>query len=142
MARCYYGGPCIGAGEHWGSLVVKTNITDSMVQFCRHAFEGRWKRFWIEPVYFDDLYFKHTDRFFREVGVNLYRQLSDRPKRQAGLSVEKYRELIWQTAINDIAKQRGEVVPLHVIVQGTRHSDDSERIVSVRVVQKLPEWDD
>ena len=140
MSRCYYHGTSNRGNELWGNWVCTgTNIEDAIVQFCRNAFQDSWKQYWIDPLYFDDRYFRHTETFFNEVGVHLYPKLSPMPKRKSGMSDTEYKSLIWNVAHRDIVAQSGKVEPICIIVRGRRTSDDDERIISVKQVNRLPQ---
>lgn len=155
MSHCYYDGKSRRGNEIWsdsnGRGWVVDNMYDSIVQYCRKAFGSNYKNMWINPVYFDDKYFRHTEDFFSEVGVELYPKLTNvrNALKEAGLSncsntSEAVRAFIHDLAESDIAQniERG-VKPVCVIVTGVRYSDPNkkgefvEKFTGVRKVRKL-----
>lgn len=105
--------------EVWGGWIMQTNVEDSIVQMARFALQGKYKNYWIDPIYFDDKYIRFRDDFFAEVGIALYPKITKAPAKSKGMSSEEYRALIWKTAHNDIAlNDRHGVNPKYVIIKG------------------------
>lgn len=155
MSHCYYDRVSRGGNEIWsdsnGHGWTVDNVYDSIIQYCRKAFRGNYKNMWVNPVYFDDKYFSHTESFFSEVGVMLYPKLTNvrNALKEAGLSnysntSEEVRAFIHNLAESDIAQNiERDVKPVYVIVTGIRYSDPNkkgefiEKFTGVRKVRKL-----
>lgn len=137
MSRCYYAGNT-GKGNTWyGDWVCSASMPDNLVQFCRKAFGKRWGRFWIDPLYFDDKYMMYTQKFFSEVGCELYPKLTKLPKREPDMSDDEYRAIVWGIVHDDIVAQRDTVKPICIIIKGVRWPNGKQKVVSVKEVPKV-----
>lgn len=126
MSICTYGGLSRKGNQLWGKWVCTSSVEDDIVQFCRKAFNKRYRNMWIDPLYFDDKYFRWTGKFFREVGVDLYPKITKLPKRRKGQDTLDWRALVWETAHNDISTNISSGVnPIRVIVKGVRIPDSN-----------------
>lgn len=142
MAICYYKRQSSIGEEIWGRWVHEC-LEHMIVSFCRRAFKHKWRNMWIEVVYFDDKYFKHTDEFFSEVGVRLYPKITKIPKRPKHYDTTAWRRYIYSVAHGDISKsiERG-VAPTSVVVKGVRFTDKSkkggfgEKITDITLVKR------
>ncbi len=152
MALCFLEGVSNEGNEIWGRWVISNgcSIDDNIVQYCRKAFGKRYKNLWIDPVCFDDKYFRYTKEFFAKVGVELYPKLTNLKAafRQARISWPKsceewydYRDFVWEIVQHDIdINKRKGVEPKCVMVSGVRFYEDNkfkEKIISVREVSAL-----
>lgn len=130
MSRCYYEGVSNRGNQFWGNWVVQSNIEDSIVQFCRKAFKDNYKDMWINPVFFDDKYFRFTECFFSEVGVELYPKITNVKKKLSEMGIiepktkvdwEEYSAVVWGIIQEDIEKNvRKGVKPICISVRGVR----------------------
>lgn len=130
MAICRYERTS-SCGEVWGDWTLSTGIEDAIVKFCRRAFKSKYRGMWIVPIYFDDKYIQHTEKFFSEVGVHLYPRRTDIraalkehgipiPHTDAGWS--EVSEFVWRVINSDIdACEREGVEPVGVVVSGLRY---------------------
>lgn len=124
-----------------------TNIEDELVQYCRKAFKGKYQNMWIDPLYFDGKYLRHTTEFFSEVGTALYPKITnlrDELKRRGYHNLpkplhqcktkeelervreewEEYRSVVWDIIHTDIKKSKEKgVKPVFVVVSGIRYQD-------------------
>lgn len=155
MALCYYVGTSRRGSQQWGSdfstWTATTNVEDEIVQYCRKAFGKRYRDMWIDPLYFDDKYFRYTEKFFSEVGVQLYPKITNLSKELKRRGIEppktkdewiKYRAIVWEIVHKDIAENINKgVKPVDVVVTGIRYSDNrgnfKESIKSVKKVKRL-----
>lgn len=149
MAYCTYEGTSNRGNPIWGRWVITSGVSieDAIVVFCRKAFRGSYKNWWVAPVAFDDKYFKHTDRFFHEVIVCMYPKLSDVKKEwvRAGHKwpattfeeKDELRAFTWEIVHRDIAEQQRRGVEPHCIsVKGVRFQNDKGRWV-----EKIKGWE-
>lgn len=153
MAFCYYVGNSGRGNQQWGCWTAGTNVEDGIVQYCRKAFGKRYRDMWVDPLYFDDKYFRYTEEFFSEVGVRLYPKITNLSKELKRRGIEppktkdewiKYRAIVWEIVHKDIAENINKgVKPVNIVVTGVRYSDNydnfKERIKSVRKVKSLKE---
>jgi hypothetical protein len=120
---------------------------------CRKAFGKNYKDMWIDPLYFDDKYFRYTEDFFSEVGVYLYPKITDLRKELARRSYSvppkhdkvawnEYRHIVWGIIHKDIQENINKgIEPIEVKVKGVRIPDDYddyiEKITKVERVKHL-----
>lgn len=168
MSKCYYNGISNRGNQKWGRWIMNgiDSIEDNIVQYCRKAFNKEYRDMWIDPIYFDDKYFRFTKDFFSEVGVYLYPKITNIRKelKRSGISVPKplrkcknraerekvreewneYRSIIWKIIHDDIDKniQKG-IKPINIVITGVRYSTKDEKfheeIKSIKEVQNLDE---
>lgn len=124
MAICVYKGVSRKGNPIWGEWVCNNGIEDSIVQHCRRAFGDKYYNMWIDPVYFDDKYFRWTEQFFGEVGVGLYPKLTKLPSRGEYADDSEWRTAVWRIVRDDIHKSiyKG-VKPKLMVIKGIRVPD-------------------
>lgn len=155
MAHYYYNRTTNRGNEEWsnsrGRCWITDNASDAIIQYCRKAFGRKYKDMWIDPLYFDDRYFRYTESFFSEVGVKLYPKLTNVKDalNKAGLSKhnsnsDAVRAFIRSLAEGDIDQNiKTGVKPICIIVTGVRYTDPKrksefiEKFTGVKRVQRL-----
>ena len=159
MALCFYQGKSNKGYPYWGIWNRSgISIEDNIIKHCRKAFGKDYKSMWINPIYFDDKYFTHTEKFFSEVGIELYPKTVSiskelkrlgykfpKPKTKAELEEqrEEYKSIVWEIIHKDIDKSiRKGIKPINVTITGVRYKTKKgihEKITSISVVKKLKE---
>ena len=160
MARCEFRGHSNRGRQQWGNedytWSAYSNIDDNIVQFCRKAMKQKnvsQDSMWIDPVYFDDKYFRWTEHFFSEVGIALYPKITNLrehfkkhnikwPKNKQDW--EKHRTLVWEIVHNDIDTNINKgVKPIYMIITAVRIPDKHnkgnyiEKIISIKKAKHL-----
>ena len=132
--KCFYQYTSRRGNEVWGNLVMSNiNIQDNIIKFCRSAFGKRYKNMWIYPVYFDDKYFKYTDKFFSEVGVLLLPKISNVKSEMKRVGIKSSKDsradaLIYFLAKKDLDEnEKRNVKPKAIVVKGLRFADKSKK---------------
>lgn len=135
MARCECEGFTNSGRPIWGTWITE-GIEDDIVKFCRKTFGKKYRNMWIQPVYFDDKYFRYTDEFFAEVGVLLYPKISKLPKKTPENEFY-YRTLVWEIVHKDIDTNiKNGVEPISIIIKGVRYSDNGKYIEKIKSVRR------
>jgi hypothetical protein len=151
--RCYYQGTSNRGNEKWGNEYkywTTSGVEDAIVQMCRRVFNGKYKAYWIDPIYFDDKYFRYTEQSFAEVGIELYPRYTDLQKelRRRGIDTKnidknRHSEIVWEIVHEDIRKAKNNgVKPVRIVVHTIRKPEFKEDYEILKSIRELKELDE